>query len=40
MSDTTLTFTATEPGNYVVNYKKVGYKNFANNNIVVKRQGE
>ena len=40
MSDTTLTLTATEPGNYVVNYKKVGYKNFSDKNIVIKRQGE
>jgi hypothetical protein len=40
MSDTSLTFTATEPGNYKVNYKKVGYKNFTDVNIVVKRHGE
>ena len=40
MSDTTLTFTATEPGNYTINYKKVGYKKFTDNKIVVKRYGE
>ena len=28
MSDTSLTLTAVQPGNYKVNYKKVGYKNF------------
>ena len=40
MSDTTLTLTATEPGNYTINYKKAGYKKFTDNKIVVKRYGE
>ena len=40
MSDTTLTLTATEPGTYTMKLKKLGYKNWGTQKIIVKRYGE
>ena len=40
MSDTTLTLTATEPGTYRIKFKKLGYKNWGIEKIIIKRYGE
>ena len=40
MSDTTLTLTASEPGSYTVDLKKVGYKKWGTQKITIKRYGE
>ena len=40
MSDTTLTFTATEPGIYQITFSKDGYKKGTATKITVKRYGE
>ena len=40
MSDTTLTLTASEPGSYIVDLKKVGYKKWGTQKIIIKRYGE
>ena len=40
MSDTTLTFTATEPGIYQINFSKDGYKKATGTKITVKRYGQ
>ena len=40
MSDTTLTLTATEPGTYTMKLKKLGYKNWGTQKIIVKSYGE
>ena len=40
MSDTTLTLTASEPGSYTVDLKKVGYKKWGTQKIIIKRYGE
>ena len=40
MSDTTLTLTASEPGSYTVDFKKVGYKKWGTQKIITKRYGE
>ena len=40
MSDTTLTLTVKEPGNYTILFKKQYYKKHSGTTISVKRYGE